>query len=237
MSDDFIKRLRAADELLSEKTTSLQKFESVRKMVKGINKDLDEKLEKTSRALKDFDKVKKDKWIELGAEKLPENTKEQKKKKKALLLLIRRWKSLRSEVKRVSKEFEAMRESELKVEKANNVRKLVTQAKGPLGLITLVAVGLVVVNVLTGKDGKEIEPIVVGGEVETIEVIRVGDKLVPLSEVTEAKGAECEGEEHYHGVYHEGVRALDGTLIEDPDPYGCGFGLVDSVEVEVVGIE
>lgn len=138
------KRLRAADKLLRGETTTRAKFESIRTQLKGINSRLDQALAKTSKALKKLEQVQKGKVIDLTLEHLPEKTKQQKKRKKALLLFFRYWKQLRSEVKRVKKELKSQQSSPHPpvVKKASTFTKIMASAKGPLGLITALAVGL-----------------------------------------------------------------------------------------------
>lgn len=143
---DARKRLLAAEKLLKGETTSREKVESVRTLVNGINPKLDKILDQVHQALKRVEQVQDQKIIELTADNLPENTEKQKKRKRALLLFIRWWKSVKSEVKRVKKEFEA---------DSPNIAKgsrIVGLAKGPLGVITglaaIIAAGIIALNSL-----------------------------------------------------------------------------------------
>jgi hypothetical protein len=141
---DVRKRLVAAEKLLRGETTTGQKVESVRKLVKGINPKLDKVLDEIHEALRRLEQVQDQKLIELTADNWPENTEKQKQRKKALLLLLKWWQELKSEVKRVKQELAA---------ESPNVAKggrIVGLAKGPLGIITgaavIIAAGLVALN-------------------------------------------------------------------------------------------
>ncbi len=136
---ELIKRLHALESLLDEAATTKEKFESVRKIARGVNPEIDKALDKISALLKKIDKIEKGKIIELSAEALPDGTEEQKKRKKFILLLITRWKSLKSEVKRIRKELENQTGQEDTLSKVKSSAKIITFAKGPLGIITILA--------------------------------------------------------------------------------------------------
>ena len=99
-------RIFAAHKLLLEKTTSKEKFESIRTLLKGINPHIDTKLEQVSQVFQKIEQFKKGEVIDLTAEHLPEKTEEEIERKKLFLLLLRNWKQLYKEVDRVKKEFE-----------------------------------------------------------------------------------------------------------------------------------
>src|SRR3989338_8642522 len=99
-------RIFAAHKLLLEKTTSKEKFESIRTLLKGINPHIDTKLEQVSQVFQKIEQFKKGEVIDLTAEHLPEKTEEEIERKKLFLLLLRNWKQLHKEVDRVKKEFE-----------------------------------------------------------------------------------------------------------------------------------
>ena len=132
-------RLEAAQKLLSEETTSKSKFDSIKKLLKGINPKLDQKLSEVSKVLNKINKIKKVKIIDLSIEHLPEKTKEQKKRKKSLLLFLRNWKQLKSEVKRVKSELVNVKQSPHAADKVASGSKIAALAKGPLGTITAIA--------------------------------------------------------------------------------------------------
>lgn len=149
------KKVRAAYSLLNQKTTSRKKFEAIRKLVKGINPKIDKELRATSFALKRIEKFKRGKVIELATEALPENTKEEKKRKIAIILFWRYYKQLKREVGRVRKELGLKKKQKLSTEdRLLGAGKLVAFAKGPWGLITLVAALIVAGGILVGGNKK-----------------------------------------------------------------------------------
>lgn len=137
---DTRKRLLAAEKLLRGNTTTIAKFNSLRKLIKGINPKLDQALSSASKALAKVEQVKKKKVIKLVADALPEKTKRQKKRKKALLLFLKYYKQLKSEVKRVQKLLKSQsgQQSSL-ADKTLATSKIAALAKGPLGTITIAA--------------------------------------------------------------------------------------------------
>lgn len=66
---------------------------------------------------------------------------------------------------------------------------------------------------------------------ETIKVIDYQGKKIPLSEVHVGEHEAC-GAFHYHANRGGAAKALDGTMVPDPDPNSCGYGKVDDVPVE-----
>lgn len=245
---DIKKRIFVAHKLLTEKTTSKQKLESVKALIKGINPRIDTFLENSSKALTDLEKFQKGEAIELAAEYLPENTEEEKKRKKALLWFIRNWKSLHSEVDRVKKEFEQGNQgTEQKIQSGGRIAAF---AKGPFGLMTALAVIIVIsLSIIGGKktETNKTTPtppnLIPTSTTEStssrqkIQVIIVDGKQIPLTELITGQGSECldGGNEasHYHAKDHIAAKALDGTTVSDPG--GCGFGKVK--EVAVVDVE
>ena len=237
------KRIFAAHKLLTEKTTSKQKLESVKVLIKGINPRIDRLLDGSSKALSDLEKLQKGEVIQLTAEHLPENTEEEKKRKKTLLWFIRNWKSLHSEIDRIKKEFELGKQGgEQQVASAG---KIVAFAKGPFGLITVIAI--IAVLGLSVIGGKKTETNTVPTNTlqttsestsgEKIKVIIVDGKQIPLTELITGQGAEClDGQKqapHYHAKDHTTAKALDDSTVSDPG--GCGFGKVN--EVKIVEVE
>lgn len=168
---DINRRLLAAEKLLSGRTTTRTKFESIRKLIKGIDPKLDKKFSWASKALKKVEKVKKGEVINLALEALPEKTPEQKRRKKAIFLFLRYWKQLKSEVKRVKKELKSEKGNKKSaksqaVKQVSKLTRVIRLAKGPLGLITIAAALVVVlqsvsVRVIIKNDGCEtIKPLV-----------------------------------------------------------------------------
>ncbi len=134
------KRMLAAYALLAEPTTTLEKFNHISTLIRGIHPHVDTALEKSHQAISTIGKIHDGDVITLSAENLPENTEEEKKRKKYLLLFIRSWKDLQSEVGRVSAE---MNNSQPNTSQGSRWWRIVKSAKGPLGVITVVAIGLV----------------------------------------------------------------------------------------------
>jgi len=245
-TQDVKKRIEEAYKLLAQETTSLDKFESVRTLIKGLNPKLDMLLESTSKALSNIEKLKKGDIIVLSAESLPENTPEEKKRKQVLIFLINSWRQLEGEVRRMSLEFEQIKRSNennqaAPVHNIASAGRIVGVAKGPFGIITLLAILIVGVLTFTNskQETKEVpkKPSQVLSEtsddnVNKIQVIIVDAKKIPLSEVKVASGSDCDSD-HYHAVNHISVKALDGSIV--PDPGSCGFGKVE--ETEIVEIE
>ena len=82
-SKDIQKRFEEAFKLLTQPTTNREKFESIRKLIRGYNPKVDDALTKVSNALSDVEKLTQGEFIQLTVENLPENTEEEKKKKKS----------------------------------------------------------------------------------------------------------------------------------------------------------
>ncbi|MEK7631073.1 MAG: hypothetical protein AAB417_03545 [Patescibacteria group bacterium] len=142
---DAKKRLEAAHALFVGDTTSREKFSAVRDLVGGMHAGIDEKLKACDEAFSHLDKLDNGEYSELAAEHLPDDTEDRKGRKRALLLLIQFWKNLRSEISRVEAELYA-NEIGQKVPNQKSVwSKIFGAAKGPFGLITIVAVGAAVV--------------------------------------------------------------------------------------------
>lgn len=238
------KRLEAASKLLSETSTSNEKFRALATLIKGIDKRLDKELDKGHQLLSDLEKMESGQVIELTVEYLPEFTEKDKERKKRFLLFIRSWKQLQSEVERIRNEFNQMQQNQNQSlsEKAQTTGKIITFAKGPFGLITIAAIILVVVSfTLFDKPSNDLQ--VVDSSTRptvqkfSIQAIVVDDKKIPLSEVRVGQGPECGSAEnpleHYHAINGTAAKATDGTLV--PDPGGCGYGKV--AEVAIIDIE
>lgn len=248
---DAKKRLEAAYKLLTEETTSRQKFESIRTLIKGLNPKIDSLLGTTSKALSDIDKFQKGDIILLSAEHLPENTEEEKEGKKKLLFFINSWRQLEGEVKRISLEFENIKGDKGDTvdgsDKVMSVGKIISSVKGPFGLITLA--GLVIAgaslffvnnssNLPSQQGSAEVLPAKTSpNHSKKIRVIIFDEKKLPVKELHITLGPECMSArteaEHYHALHDGIVNALDGTAVEDPG--GCGFGKV--LETKILEVE
>ena len=193
MYTDTKKRIEAAYTLLQEESTSREKFESIRTFIKGINPQLDKQLTSVSGALSDMEKLQKGQVIELSAEHLPERTEEDKRRKRALVLFIRTWKQLASEVERVRAEFEKIREQESVAEKATSASKIVGLAKGPFGIITVVALlaagGFMLVN--GQRSSVPTQRVTSSPSPPKTKLIIFNDKKIPVCELRVGEGPEC----------------------------------------------
>lgn len=253
-------RFLAASRLLAQETTTLEKFEEIRKLIGGINSKVDRLLELCSDALSKIEKIKKGEVIELVAEQLPEETEVKKRRKKAILFFIKNWKELQGEVERVRSELVDKNESKSSHEQVASFGKIAVFAKGPFGIITLGAILLAGIFIYLGNKQSEVQtqvptntasasttqvnnptPAIVPSSSPTsnkkIKVITYNGKQIALSELTTATGAECtndrqEPASHYHAKDHESAPALDGTMAFDPG--GCGFGKVSETKVEEI---
>ncbi|MBI3576500.1 hypothetical protein HY086_00450 [Candidatus Gottesmanbacteria bacterium] len=146
------KRLDAAGRILNADVTTPDKIKSLATLLHGVNPKLDATLKEVTHAFATLEKLEKFEVIELTAEAIPEITEKDKKRKKALLLLLRFWHDLKGEVKRVEKELKEIRQhGGDKAAQARGLGNILGLAKGPLGLITLVAVGLVALQSLAVK--------------------------------------------------------------------------------------
>ncbi len=141
-------KIEAARALLTEDLTTIGKFEQVRTLLSGINPTVDKTLAEASSAISTLKKMQEGDIVHLTTSHLPEHTEEQKKRKKALLAFITSWKKLKAEVARVQKLYDAKgSDGKITVEEhAEVLTKAATTAKGPFGLITVLAVGIVAVG-------------------------------------------------------------------------------------------
>lgn len=149
-------RIRAADKLLQAEGTTLGQIESVKTLLRGLNPKVDTLLTSCTKALSNIEKLEKlqkGDIIALSADVLPETTEKEKKRKKALLLFLTQWRQLKGEVARIEKELGSTQSGGPKTasQKAMGVGRVIGLAKGPLGLVTLVAAGLVLLNATSVK--------------------------------------------------------------------------------------
>lgn len=239
-------KMHAAYTLLSEPTTSREKFEHVRTLISGINPKVDDAISRCSSALSDYEKLQKGEVIDLTIEHLPEDTEENKKRKKALLAFLRAWKDLHSEIERIQKEFERSNNNARDSSSSGQIDtfgRILLHAKGPFGIITFLA--LIVVgtgafissNTPNPKQQPQVLPASTAGEGKRVKVIIFKDKQIALTELRTGIGSECDSQtnqfQHYHAKEADSAVAFDGTTI--PDPGGCGYGKVD--ETKIVEVE
>lgn len=232
---DTKNRLQEASKLLVEETTSAEKLESLGIILKGLNPKLDSTLRICAENFSKIEKLQSGNVISLTADSWPAETEEEKKRKKAILLFIKTWKELKSEVERVESELDSAKDQNQSIESAGKIAGL---AKGPFGLITLAAVLIVGFFAFTNMNKNSQAPETLNKTaakssaspaVSSIKGIIFDGKKIPLSELVEGKGPECDQASHYHARDHTTVRAIDGSIVSDPG--GCGFGKVSQVEV------
>lgn len=241
---DSQRRFRAAYELLQTDSPSIQKFEAVRDFIRGINPRADKALEECLKALSKVEKLQKGEVVELTVEHLPENSEEEKRRKKALVFFIKSFKELRGEIERVNGEFAKSEGQDQSFKNyVKTFGKIAAFAKGPFGIVTLAAVLIVGIFVIsanrqTDNNSKTNDNVLSAVSQTTAspkpktQVIMAGDKKIPLTEVIAANGPDCDSA-HYHAKNHTAAGATDGTIVSDPG--ACGFGKVDQtpiVEIE-----
>ncbi|MEN9561410.1 MAG: hypothetical protein RIQ56_683 [Candidatus Parcubacteria bacterium] len=138
------KRLLAAQTLLLEPSTTIDKFRSLRTLLYGIHPNIDEVLHVCDAQASQLQKVFEGDFLTLGLEKLPENSEEEKRRKQMLILFWNSWNKLKGEVARVQAEFDAAQHSSDAVSKGSAIGRILNFAKGPFGIFTAIAVGVVV---------------------------------------------------------------------------------------------
>lgn len=155
------KRILAAYKLLTEETTTLEKFESVRTLLRGANPTIDKHLDNVSRAFSDLEKLHKGEVVELTAKHLPSKTEEEKRRKRALLLLIKSYKELQSGVERVKSGIERLGEDKTPSaqEKISTFGRILGFTKGTFSLLTLAALAVVGFQLLM-KRQEEKKPVI-----------------------------------------------------------------------------
>jgi len=225
-NDEAKARIEAAYKLLVQPGVTLDKFESVRTLVKGVNPGVDHFLETVSNNLSDYQRLTRGEIIELTAQHLPENTDEQKKRKKTLLVLLRSWNDLQNEVKRVRQEFgQTTNQSQV-----SSWTKILAGAKGPLGMVTLAAV-VIVFGYLILKS-KTATTMGTPNPKTKVQVITFDAKQIPLNNLVVITGPHCDNAPHYHAKDHVAALAIDGTLV--PDQGDCGYGKTAQTKIEEV---
>jgi hypothetical protein len=230
-NQDIHKKLSAAFELLQGPTLSYSTFHNVHILVQGLHPEVDKRLESCSKALVALEKLQEGDVITLTAENLPEETDRDKKHKKALLFFITNIKDLKNEIQRVDTEL-----SQTNTSMGNNawhIGKIIKYAKGPLGVITIVAIAIFVMFSLLHKKPTK-QPITVitpSPSGKLIQVITYNGKQIPLNQlrIGNPHFPNCDST-HYHALSTtETVVALDGTTLLDPG--NCGFGKVKDTQV------
>ncbi len=145
-------KILTAQKLFMEPTVSLDTVKRISTLLKGINPKVDAALMRAEKELETFEKIYGGHVVELGAEHLPEDTEEKKNRKKALLFFIRTWKDLQGEVSRVQAELAGANSSQNSGDKTTHWGRVFNFAKGPLGIVTIVAVGVVLVMQQVGVE-------------------------------------------------------------------------------------
>ncbi|MBU1088856.1 hypothetical protein KKA02_03195 [Patescibacteria group bacterium] len=155
-SQEYLKRLESAHKLLISKKVSFQTIKDIKVLIKGINPKIDKLLTSCSKTFQTLKQVQKGQVVELSEKaikKLPAKSEKQKKRKKALLVFFKFWRQLRSEVKRVTKTYKSTTESKSpstvkKLKNILNIGKIFTLAKGPFGIVTILATATVGIKLL-----------------------------------------------------------------------------------------
>jgi len=138
------KRLLAAQQLLLEPSNSFEKFSAVRKLVFGIHPRIDEILHLCDAQLGALEKVISGDFLTLSMEHIPETTEEEKRHKKMLLVFWKFWDQLKGEITRVQAELDQANSSQDTTGKSSHWARVFNFAKGPFGIVTIAAVGLVI---------------------------------------------------------------------------------------------
>lgn len=140
--NEIKERVQAAMVILNEGSTSLEKVQSAVGLLKGVNKKLDMMLVVCEKSCAQIELAKEGAVIELATELMPADTEEEKKRKKLILVFIRTWTDLRNEVSRIQADLEAGKSPE----DSSFWLSALSAAKGPLAVVTLVAIGIGVMS-------------------------------------------------------------------------------------------
>lgn len=135
---EALERLQAAQAIFANTSLTPEKFKDLGKLLKGVNPRVDRILSRVANEWDKLQKFEKGEVVDLVASELPEHTEEQKRRKKAFLFFLSAWKDLQKEVVRVR--------GELAQNNAQGWGKVLAGAKGPLGLITALAVAWVLLE-------------------------------------------------------------------------------------------
>ena len=137
---DVERRIKAAQALLSESTTSLEKLRSIKTILAGINPRIDNALTECDKQLLTIERGAEGEVVDLAVDALPEDTDERKNKKKALLLFLKYWNGLKDEVARVQAEMDANQSGSQ--DTTSMWTKIAAGAKGPIAIVTIAAVAV-----------------------------------------------------------------------------------------------
>ena len=143
------KKVDAFQQLLGGESTTFERLRAVRGALSGIDPRFDAVLREYDRHVDILEHALQGDVIDLSAKTLPETSDEERKRKAAILLFLRVSKDLQSEMERVKGELE-------KQQGDNNIstwQKIFGGAKGPLGIVTVLAIG----GVLLHTTASEIE--------------------------------------------------------------------------------
>lgn len=234
--NEYKRKFQEALKLTRAERTSLEKLESVRVLVYGLNPKVDKLFDKCLEAFSKIEGFKKGEFLELSVELLPGETEEEKKRKKTIIFFIKTYKDLAAEIERIGGEFEKGDKNQNQ-NAVTSLSKILSGAKGPFGAVSLVALvivaGLIFIN--SKKDNGDgqtqlvaVSPLPQSAPLTKLQVIIYKDKKIPLSELREATGPDCDSP-HYHAKNQASVKALDGTTIADPG--ACAFGKTGEVRV------
>lgn len=258
-SDQLRQKVEAAAKVLNGESTTFDKLESALTLLKGASPNVDKKLDRVLFHLSNLRNLQEGDIVELTLASLPERDEKEKKRKKARLILLRAIGELRSEIERVQKDLS--KEERGEQTSTQTLGNTFAFAKGPFGIITLVAVGVVATLLFLNRGKSEKSAIisvsptpspavatpspvsqtpsprspspVAGGK---IQVITFDGKKVPLSQLDVLTGPDCTNSPseapHYHAANSQYVTSLDGTQINDPG--GCAFGKVSETAVEEI---
>lgn len=226
-------KIETIRKLLSQESTTLEKFQSVTRLAKRINPKIDEALNKASETLGKIENLSKGEIIELSADLLPEESEKQKKRKKTIVLFIKYYKELRSEIERIKMELErdSGRDSKSVSKQLGTASRIVAFAKGPFGIITITAVIIIAVGgmFLSQKSPTPNSPLTTQSpSPEKVKGIVFNGQKIPLDQLAVRNGPDCDSP-HYHALNHTSVRAMDGTII--PDPGSCAYGKTKDTQV------
>ena len=136
------KRIAAAQSLLLGSGSPSQKIKAARTLIKGIRPELDELLEKCEEGVSTVENVFQGDILSIAADTLPEMTDDDKKRKRLLIIFLENWNKLNGEVTRVGNELAAANGTSDKSQKHNHWGNVVKHAAGPLGLVTVIAIGI-----------------------------------------------------------------------------------------------
>lgn len=149
--------LKVSLELICEETTSLSKVKKLAILLKNTNPKIEKQLETITEVIEKIQAVQDGDVIGLSAERLPETTDKQRKRKALILLLLKNWDSLGSEVTRLNDLYNvASTTGALSTQTAVKGSKIAATMKGPAGIITIIAAGIVAVGALLNNNAVEI---------------------------------------------------------------------------------